>query len=95
MLDKTTDKDKINHTISSLIEQLDYLVSDIQIDKTNRDKKKYDITKDKIRSDSDTIFQLSNSLSNLIAIREHLSTDKITSLIEIGLGTNPKGDKKK
>lgn len=94
MQDKTN-LDKIDQTITALIDQIDYLISDIQIDKKIRGTNKYDLTKDKIRSNSDVVWQLSNSITNLVSAKQHLSFSdkKTTSLIDLGLGITPKGDK--
>lgn len=94
MLDKTNRLDKIDKSISSLIDQIDYLTTEIQIDKIRDSRsKQYDPIKDKIRANSDIIWQLSNSLTHLLSIKDHLKHSDKTTLVDLGLGTSPKGDK--
>lgn len=91
--------DKIDQAINSIIDQIHYLtgstiIPDIQMIAS---KKSYDPFKDKIRGNSDLVWQLSTSLSSLIMIRNQLNRSNDKGLDDayefIFTGKSKKGDK--
>lgn len=70
--DNTERIEKLDSTITSIIDQIEYLATSTTIES---DKKRagFDPTRDKIRSNSDLIFQLSNSLSSIMAVKHNLA----------------------
>lgn len=82
-----TDREKLNTTISLLVNQLEYVSSEIQLDKyiksATTSKSGYDPIKDKIRNNGDIMWQLSTSLINLLSARQLLdnSTDSTSEFL--------------
>lgn len=64
--------EKLDSTITSLIDQIEYLASGTTLEPDKR-KSGFDPSRDKIRSNSDLIFQLSNSLSSILAVKHTLA----------------------